>query len=83
MGLSTGSRLIALGFFVFVLFMLADLLGPVVALLVPLGLVVAGFVMLATSEDDAGGGPERVNCADCGAPNATDADECSYCGAPL
>lgn len=79
---SSGSRLILLGFLLLTALLLVLVLGPLGMVLVPLGLILAGFVMMLR-EDDEGGPTERVNCADCGSPNATDAEECSYCGTPL
>lgn len=78
---STGSKLILLGFLLLAAIMLIVVLGPLGLLLVPLALIVIGFVLLMTDSDD--GIPERVNCADCGAPSPADADVCDYCGAPL
>jgi hypothetical protein len=78
-----GSRLILLGFLILTAFMLLLLLGPLAVILVPVGLIVAGVALLLTGESDDEDAPERVNCADCGAPNPTDAVECSYCGASL
>lgn len=83
MGMNEGSRLILLGFLLLVSFLFILLLGPLALILIPVGLIVAGTVLLILGGDDTEGAPERVNCADCGAPNETDADECSYCGEPL
>lgn len=79
---SSGSRLVLLGFLLLTAMMLILVLGPLGMVLVPLGLILAGFVLMLLGDHD-DGAPERVNCADCGAPNVIDADECSYCGAPL
>jgi len=82
MSMNTGSKLILVGFLALVAIMFVVVLGPIAIILAPFVLIVAGVVMLVTG-DGADGAPDRVNCADCGAPSAADAEECSYCGTAL
>lgn len=78
--MQSGSQLILIGLLLLTGAVLLILLGPLVLIIVPILLIVVGFVMLTTESDSP---PPRVNCADCGAPNEPDDDECHYCGAPL
>lgn len=54
----------------------------------PLGWFVLGFLVVAGIATgkiwvEGGDAVERTNCAECGAPNPTDAESCEYCGAAL
>lgn len=43
-------------------------------------LVMAGGVLIATSEESTEASARRVNCEACGAPNTPDSECCQYCG---
>jgi len=41
------------------------------------------FVLIMQSLNDTDEPPARINCADCGAPNELDRDQCKYCDSSL
>lgn len=57
--------------------------GPLGWGLLVVGLLIAGFVRLATGTDETAESPDRINCRNCGAPNEPTAENCQYCEAVL
>lgn len=81
MGMSTGSRLVGLGLLLAGFYLAVLVFGPLAFLLIPVGLIIAGGVVMLRSEETTP--PDRSNCPACGAPNDPDADTCRHCGATM
>lgn len=78
--MNTGSKLVLSGFLLFVALGFILIAGPIGIVAIPLVLIVAGFIEMASDSDPA---PPKVNCRGCGARNERDAETCHHCGEAL
>ncbi|WP_254838164.1 hypothetical protein [Natronomonas marina] len=80
--MDTGSKLVLSGFLTFVALGFILVAGPIGIVAIPLVLIVAGFVEMASGGSDSTA-TTSVNCEGCGAPNDEDAEACHHCEEPL